>query len=99
MLTFAEHARAVLYNGLGRYEAALAPAESASRRDELFVSVWSLPELVEAAAHCGEGGMASAGDRASVGANGGGWHGVGAWRAGAVEGVVNGGEVAERLYC
>ena len=29
VLTFAEHARAVLYNGLGRYEAALAPAQSA----------------------------------------------------------------------
>ena len=29
VLTFCEHARAVLYNGLGRYEAALAPAQSA----------------------------------------------------------------------
>ena len=60
MLTFSEHARAVLYNGLGRYEAALAPAQSASERDELLVSVWSLPELVEAAARCGQGEVASA---------------------------------------
>jgi tetratricopeptide (TPR) repeat protein len=49
VLTFSEHARALLYNGLGRYEAALAAAESASAQDELGVSVWSLPELVEAA--------------------------------------------------
>ena len=31
VLTFAEHARAVLYNGLGRYDAALAPAQSAGQ--------------------------------------------------------------------
>lgn len=49
ILTFTEHARAVLHNGLGHYEAALAPARSASDRDELMVSVWSLPELIEAA--------------------------------------------------
>jgi ATP/maltotriose-dependent transcriptional regulator MalT len=49
VLTFGEHARALLYNGLGRYEAALAAAESASAQDELFVSVGSLSELVEAA--------------------------------------------------
>ncbi|HYB30044.1 MAG TPA: AAA family ATPase [Solirubrobacteraceae bacterium] len=54
VLTFCEHARAVLYNGLGRYEAALDPAQSAAERDELLVSVWSLPELVEAATRCGQ---------------------------------------------
>jgi DNA-binding CsgD family transcriptional regulator len=53
VLTFSEHARAVLYNGLGRYEAALPAAENASARDELGVSVWSLPELVEAATRSG----------------------------------------------
>jgi DNA-binding CsgD family transcriptional regulator len=60
VLTFSEYAQAVLYNGLGRYEDALAPAQSASGRDELLVSVWSLPELVEAAARCGEVDVASA---------------------------------------
>jgi tetratricopeptide (TPR) repeat protein len=60
VLTFAEHARAVLYNGLGRYDAALAPARSAADRDELQVSAWTLPELVEAAARCGEGDLANA---------------------------------------
>ena len=53
VLTFGEHARALLHNGLGEYEAAVAPAQSASDRDELLVSVWSLPELAEAAARCG----------------------------------------------
>jgi DNA-binding CsgD family transcriptional regulator len=53
VLTFGEHARALLHNGLGQHAAALPPAESASARDELMLSVWSLPELVEAAARCG----------------------------------------------
>ena len=60
VLTFAEHARAVLYNGLGRYEAALPSAQSASNRDEIMVSVWSLPELVEAAVRCGQRDVANA---------------------------------------
>jgi DNA-binding CsgD family transcriptional regulator len=59
VLTFGEHARAVLYNGLGRYPAALGPARSASARDELMVSSWALAELVEAAARCGENDIAS----------------------------------------
>jgi DNA-binding CsgD family transcriptional regulator len=58
VLTFSEHARAVLYNGLGRYEAALGPAQSARTRDELLASVWSLPELVEAAARSGHADVA-----------------------------------------
>jgi DNA-binding CsgD family transcriptional regulator len=60
VVTFSEYARAVLYNGLGRYEDALAPAQSASEAGELFVSVWSLPELVEAAARCGKDDVANA---------------------------------------
>ena len=50
VLTYAEHARAVLGNGLGQYQAALAAAQQASVRDELGVSTRSLAELVEAAA-------------------------------------------------
>jgi DNA-binding CsgD family transcriptional regulator len=49
VLSFAEHASAVLYNGLGRYDEALGPAQSASTRDELLMPALSLPELVEAA--------------------------------------------------
>ena len=54
VLTFGEHARAVLYNGLGRYDSALSAAASAAERDELAVSARSLPELVEAAMRCGQ---------------------------------------------
>jgi DNA-binding CsgD family transcriptional regulator len=49
-LSHGEHARALLHNGLGHYEAALAPAQSASAQNDLWVSGWALPELVEAAA-------------------------------------------------
>jgi DNA-binding CsgD family transcriptional regulator len=44
---------AVLYNGLGRYEAALAAAERACEHEDLGFFGWSLAELVEAAARCG----------------------------------------------
>ncbi len=60
VLTFGEHARALLHNGLGEYAAALAPAQSASDRDDLLLSVWSLPELAEAAARCGRVELARA---------------------------------------
>ena len=54
VLTFGEHARALLHNGLGDHAAAVAPAQRASERDELMLSVWALPELVEAAARSGQ---------------------------------------------
>ena len=59
VLTIGEHARAVLHNGLGHYQAALDPAQSASAQNELMYSVWSLPELVEAAARCGQTELAA----------------------------------------
>jgi len=60
LLTFAEHAHAVLDNGLGNYEAALRGAESASAQDEFTVSAYALPEVVEAAARSGESEAAAA---------------------------------------
>jgi DNA-binding CsgD family transcriptional regulator len=60
LLTFGEHARALLYNGLANFEAALPAAERASARDQLTVSIWSLPELVEAAVRCGRSEAAAA---------------------------------------
>jgi DNA-binding CsgD family transcriptional regulator/tetratricopeptide (TPR) repeat protein len=40
----------ILYNGLGRYGQALAEAQRASEEaPELWVSMWALPELIEAA--------------------------------------------------
>jgi DNA-binding CsgD family transcriptional regulator len=50
-LTLVEHAEAVLFNGLGRYEEACAAAErGAAHPQELAFSIWCLPQLVEAAA-------------------------------------------------
>jgi DNA-binding CsgD family transcriptional regulator/tetratricopeptide (TPR) repeat protein len=54
VLTFGEHAHAVLHNALGHYETALDNARRASAQDELHASVWSLPELVEAAVRSGK---------------------------------------------
>jgi DNA-binding CsgD family transcriptional regulator len=52
---WAHWAAAVLYNGLARYEEAMASArQSTSNTFELWVSVWALPELVEAAARAGD---------------------------------------------
>ena len=52
---YALWARASILNGLGRYAEAIAPARAAAGEDpELFVSAWSLVELIEAAARSGE---------------------------------------------
>ena len=49
-LTLVEHATAVLYNGLGRYqEACEAARRGAAHSQELAFSTWSLVQLVEAA--------------------------------------------------
>jgi DNA-binding CsgD family transcriptional regulator len=50
----AEYATTLLYNGLGRYEAALAAAQRACRYDDLGFFSWSLTELIEAAARSGD---------------------------------------------
>jgi DNA-binding CsgD family transcriptional regulator len=50
---------AVLYNGLGRYEeAASAARRAAANTFEPWVSMWSLPELVEAAVRAGDAELA-----------------------------------------
>ena len=50
----------ILYNGLGRYETALAQAQQASEQaPELYVSMWALPELIEAASRTGRTGLAA----------------------------------------
>jgi DNA-binding CsgD family transcriptional regulator len=47
---------AILHNGLGRYETALAEAQHASEEQapELYISMWALPELIEAASRTGQ---------------------------------------------
>ncbi len=52
-MTVANWVAAVLYNGLGRYEEALAAARQASEHKHVYISVWALPELIEAAARTG----------------------------------------------
>ncbi len=48
-------AAAILNNGLGRYETALAQAQQAAEQaPELHVSMWALPELIEAASRTGQ---------------------------------------------
>jgi DNA-binding CsgD family transcriptional regulator len=48
--TYAHWVTAILNNGLGRYADALAAAGRARDDSHLYVSMWALPELVEAAA-------------------------------------------------
>jgi DNA-binding CsgD family transcriptional regulator len=51
---YAHWAAAILYNGLGRYAEALAAAQQASQgQPVLNISMWALPELIEAAARTG----------------------------------------------
>lgn len=50
-LGLAGYATAVLYNGLGRYDAALAGAQQACAYDDLGFFGWSLIELIEAGVH------------------------------------------------
>jgi DNA-binding CsgD family transcriptional regulator/tetratricopeptide (TPR) repeat protein len=51
---YAQWVRAILCNGLGRYEQALTAAQQASAdTPELFLSAWALPELIEASVRSG----------------------------------------------
>src|SRR4051794_29372495 len=53
------YARAVLSNGLGQYEDALAAAVSASEHREVVAENWGLSELVEPATRCGRSDLAT----------------------------------------
>jgi DNA-binding CsgD family transcriptional regulator len=57
--TVCDYARAVLRNSLGQYDAALAAAQAAVAPDDLSVSSWALPELIEAAARSGRADVAA----------------------------------------
>ena len=54
------HARALLYNGLGRYAEARAAAEQAGEHDDLGIFAWALTELIEAASRSGAPEVAAA---------------------------------------
>jgi hypothetical protein len=50
---YAHWVTAILHNGLGRYADALAAAEQATRDAHVYVSMWALPDLIEAAVRTG----------------------------------------------
>ena len=59
-LTLVHYTSAVLYNGLGRYEDALAAAQEATAYpQELGMATWGLVELIEAATRTGNGERAA----------------------------------------
>ena len=58
-VAYAHWAAAILANGLGHYADALAAAREASEdTSTLYISMWALPELIEAAARTGDTGLA-----------------------------------------
>jgi DNA-binding CsgD family transcriptional regulator len=58
-VAYGHWAAAILHNGLGRYADALTAAQLASEDSTaLPISMWALPELVEAAARGGQAGLA-----------------------------------------
>ena len=52
--TYAQWTAAILHNGLGGYAEAFAAARQASEHGHLYVSIWALPELIEAAVRTGD---------------------------------------------
>ena len=98
-LTAAAWATAVLYNGLARYDEALAAAERGSEYpDELGLATWSVVELIEAAARIGQPERAAGAlRRLSEATNAAGTD----WALGIQarsRALLTGGEQAERLY-
>jgi DNA-binding CsgD family transcriptional regulator len=97
-VTWAHWVTAVLYNGLGRYADALAAARQASGHRLVHISMWALPELVEAAVRTGNTGLAGdALDQLS------GWTQAGRtdWGLGVearCRALLSDGEAADRLY-
>ena len=58
-VAYAHWAAAIVANGLGRYAEALAAARAASEDlSTAYVSMWALPELIEAAARAGQPDLA-----------------------------------------
>ena len=58
-MAISAYARAVLCNGLGRYEEALAAAVAAAGHREIVAENWGLSELIEPATRCGRTDLAT----------------------------------------
>lgn len=54
ILTVCEYTTSLLHNGLGHYESAFEAAQQATAVDEITLSAWVLPELIEAAVRSGK---------------------------------------------
>src|SRR5690348_7451761 len=97
-VTYAHWATAILHHGLGRYADAFAAAGQARADSHLYMSMWALPEPIEAAVRTSNtevaaGALERLADSTSV--SGGDWAlGVEA-RSRA---LLSGGEAADRLY-
>jgi DNA-binding CsgD family transcriptional regulator len=59
-LTYVEYTKALLYNGLADYDRAAEAADNAAGTNDIPMSAWSLPELVEAAVRSGQRERAAA---------------------------------------
>jgi DNA-binding CsgD family transcriptional regulator len=97
-VTYAHWVTAVLNNGLSRYAEALVAARLASEQQHVWISVWVLPELIEAAARTGDVRLAADTVERLAG-----WTRVGGNEAGlGIEArsraLVSKGQVAEDLY-
>jgi DNA-binding CsgD family transcriptional regulator len=94
-----EYAKAVLYNGLGRYEHAVVAAQRACAQEDLGLSSWARLELVEAGARGDAREVATDALRhleEPIRAGGIDWaHGV--WARSAA--LLSDGNAAEALYC
>ena len=86
--TYAHWAAAILANGLGRYADALAAAKQASQDSPaLFVAMWALPELIEAATRTGKRAHRQRRARAAGGNDAGGGDGLRVGDGGTVAGA------------
>ncbi|MGH3294699.1 MAG: helix-turn-helix transcriptional regulator, partial [Trebonia sp.] len=56
---YSQWVSAILSNGLGQYEKALAEAQAAEQAPDLIVAMWVLPELIEAASRTGQARLAA----------------------------------------
>ncbi|GAA2419057.1 ATP-binding protein [Nonomuraea africana] len=98
-VTYANWVAAVLYNGLGRYGEALAAAVASSESSsDLFIALWSLPELVEAATRTGavevaEAALARLAESTSAGSTD-----VGLGLEARSRALLSSGDTAEQLY-
>jgi DNA-binding CsgD family transcriptional regulator len=59
-IALAAYAKAILYNGLGRYPAALTAARCACEHEDLGTYAWAVGELIEACARSGDPAAAAA---------------------------------------